>query len=183
MIMHPFCPGGAALHRHAARALACLLLLALAGCEREDAPAASGDAGAAPLVAFDTTTVRIETGADTFHLSVEVAETESQRSYGLMDRESLQEDAGMLFVYSEPQDSTAGFWMYRTRVPLDIAFLDDQGRIVSILSMEPCPSPYPQVCRTYSPGTPYAAALEVNRGYFARRGITPGDRVVAAPAD
>jgi uncharacterized membrane protein (UPF0127 family) len=147
--------------------------------------ACGSDAGGAreefePFVAFDTTALRIETAADTFHLTAELAATAEQRAYGLMERPSLPEDHGMLFVYSEPQESGAGFWMYRTLIPLDIAFLDAEGRIVAFHAMEPCESPYPQVCRTYAPGVPYSSALEVGRGYFERRGIGLGDRVSGA---
>jgi uncharacterized protein len=156
-----------------------VLLLALAGglagttggCERDE-PAL------VPLVAFDTATVRIETARDTFDLRVEVAATEEQRAYGLMERDELPEDRGMIFVYEGLQDPEAGFWMFRTRIPLDIAFMDGDGRIARIRRMVPCESPNPLLCPLYSPGAPYAAALEVNAGFFERRGVEPGDRIV-----
>lgn len=157
-----------------------LATASLSGCEGTDRP---DQAAFEPAVALDTTAVRIETETDTFSLSAEFAETEEKRRYGLMERPSLPEDHGMLFVYSEPQDSASGFWMYRTEIPLDIAYLDAEGRIVAIRSMEPCESPYTQSCPTYPAGAPYSAALEVNRGYFERRGITTGDRVVRIGAD
>ncbi len=150
------------------------VLMAVGACGR-DAPAPEEFA---PLVAFDTTAVRIETAADTFQLTAEIAETNDQRAYGLMERASLPEEHGMLFLYPELQGGDAGFWMYRTLIPLDIAFLDAEGRIIALRAMEPCGSPYPRVCRIYSPGVPYLSALEVGRGYFERRGIGVGDRVV-----
>jgi uncharacterized protein len=159
------------------RGIAARLLLAgmtgglAGGCEREE-PALE------PLVAFDTAMVRIETAADTFDLAVEVAATEEQRAYGLMERDELPEDRGMIFVYDGLQDPEAGFWMYRTRIPLDIAFLDGDGRIVRIRRMVPCESPNPLLCPLYPPGAPYAAALEVNAGFFERRGVAVGDRIV-----
>ena len=125
-----------------------------------------------------TMTLRIETAEDTFRLHAEIAESDEQRSFGLMERTSLPEDAGMLFVYDEPQPGGAGFWMFHTLIPLDIAFIDADGRIVAILRMEPCESPYPQWCPSYAPGVAYRSALEVNAGYFAKRGIRIGDRVV-----
>ena len=112
---------------------------------------------------------------------MEIAENEDQRAHGLMERSHLPADAGMMFLYPERQEPTAGFWMYRTLIPLDIAFLDDDGRIVAIRAMEPCASPNPRVCRIYEPGVPYRSALEVNRGYFARHGVELGDRVVLNP--
>jgi uncharacterized protein len=131
-----------------------------------------------PLIRFDNSPARIITDSDTFHLTVDVAERDDQRSYGLMERTRLGPDEGMIFLYTEEQPPDAGFWMYRTRIPLDIAFYHDNGEIVRILSMEPCPDVDPRGCRTYPPGVPYYGALEVNRGYFAQRGIEPGARII-----
>jgi len=137
------------------------------------------DAPAPPTssIAFDTGEVRIETAADTFELEVEIAERPEQRSQGLMERLSMAEDAGMIFLFEREQPVGAGFYMYRTRIPLDIAFIDENGRIIAILAMEPCASPNPATCPRYSPNAPYHATLEVNSGYFARHGIGVGDRV------
>jgi uncharacterized membrane protein (UPF0127 family) len=128
---------------------------------------------------MDTGTVHIVTATDTVPMPVEIARTEQERSYGLMERTNLPADAGMLFVATEPQDSTRGFYMFRTRIPLDIAFLDANGRILSIMTMEPCTSPQPSLCYVYSPGLTYYNALEANQGYFARNNITTGDQVIA----
>jgi uncharacterized membrane protein (UPF0127 family) len=131
-----------------------------------------------PIVPLDTGTVLVDTRSDTFSLSVEIAETPNQTEIGLMERVSMPADEGMIFLFSETRDPTAAFWMYRTRIPLDIAYLDREGRIVAIRQMEPCASPNSDLCETYPPGVPYTAALEVNRGYFASRGIGLGDRIV-----
>lgn len=130
-----------------------------------------------PIVPLDTGTVFIETEADTFQVSVEIAETPNQRAIGLMERVALPEDEGMIFLSYEEQDSTAGFYMFRTRIPLDIAFLDRDGRIVGVRTMEPCASPIANYCGTYNPGASYWGALELNSGYLAERGIGVGDRV------
>lgn len=131
-----------------------------------------------PLVPMDTGLVVIESGTDTSTLRVEIAETPRQTSVGLMDRASLPADEGMIFLFPETRPATAAFWMFRTPIPLDIAFLDAEGRILVIREMSPCTSPNPAFCDEYVPGTPYIAALEANRGFFAARGIVPGDRVV-----
>ena len=136
------------------------------------------DQNARPLVAFDTGSVAIISTADTVPLLVELAQTDEQRSYGLMERASLEHGSGMLFLYDEAQDSTSGFWMFRTLIPLDIAFLDENGTIVKIEQMSPCGSPNPQLCPTYSTDKSYVAALEVNQGFFAQHGIREGDRVI-----
>lgn len=110
-------------------------------------------------------------------LDVELAETFVQRARGLMDRDTLAADAGMLFLYDESQPAASGFWMYRTRIPLDIAFIDTDSRIAAIHTMQPCTSPSPAGCPAYVAGVVYHAALEVNAGYFAEHGIAVGDRV------
>jgi uncharacterized protein len=132
----------------------------------------------APALAFDTASVRVETARDTYELRVEIAATDAQRALGLMERTHLPDERGMLFLYDSEQPGSAGFWMYRTRIPLDIAFVDGDGTIVSILGMDPCESPDPRWCPTYEPGTPYRAALEVNRGWFEARSVGVGDRIV-----
>ncbi|MCL7928428.1 DUF192 domain-containing protein [Halomonas llamarensis] len=110
-------------------------------------------------------------------LSVEVAQTQAQRQKGLMGREVLPADHGMLFMYAREQSPYDGFWMYRTLIALDIAFIDSGGTIVTIMTMPPCESSSPSDCRAYAPGKPYHAALEVNAGYFEQHGISVGDCV------
>jgi uncharacterized protein len=95
-----------------------------------------------------------------------------------MERRTLAENAGMLFLYPTVQPESSAFWMFRTRIPLDIAFVDDSGVIRSIRAMEPCTSDLAQACQSYPAGASYRAALEVNRGYFDRKRIRLGDRVV-----
>jgi uncharacterized membrane protein (UPF0127 family) len=154
-----------------------LLGLSLSACDRESS-ASPEVSRQSPVVPLDTATVRIETDAGHHLVSVEIAETGEQRGIGLMARNSLPADEGMLLLYSAQQDSSAAFYMFRTLIPLDIAFFDDEGRIVAIRQMEPCTSPVADWCERYAPGVPYWGALEVNSGYFAERGIGLGDRVV-----
>lgn len=115
-------------------------------------------------------------------LEVEVARTIPQRSRGLMERDQLAERAGMLFLYDRPQSSRNGFWMYRTRIPLDIAFIDEAGRIAEIHRMEPCTASRPGECPVTRPAVPYRAALEVNAGAFETMGVVAGD-CVSWPGD
>jgi len=133
-------------------------------------------------VQFGSGTVVLKGGADSVVVPVEVAEREDQRAFGLMDRDRLGVDSGMVFLYHTPQDASAGFWMYRTRIPLDIAFYDLNGRIVTIRQMSPCTSPDPNVCTreaaNYRPDSPYVGALEVNSGFFRTHGIDVGDTVI-----
>ncbi|MFQ5413280.1 MAG: DUF192 domain-containing protein [Phycisphaerae bacterium] len=116
-------------------------------------------------VGLPTGTVTI--GDDVFH--VEIAATPDTREHGLMERASLDADAGMLFVFDEPL--VLSFWMLNTLIPLDIAFIRDDLTIARIDSMEPLSR------ELHSSGEPVRFALEVRAGEFARRGIEPGDTV------
>ena len=110
---------------------------------------------------------------DSVPVVVEVADTPDLRNRGLMFRESIPENSGMLFSF--PDNSQRSFWMKNTHVPLSIAFIDKNGFIDSIERMKPrC------LENTYSMGTaPYA--LEMNDGWFQRNGFTRGTRVLNLP--
>lgn len=132
----------------------------------------------AHLVAFDTAHVRIVSRKDTAKLTVELARTNEQQAMGLMERRSLPSDAGMLFVYPTVQPDSSAFWMFRTRIPLDIAFVDSADVIRTIRTMTPCTSLLAEGCPSYPAGARFVAALEVNAGYFAAKQIHVGDRVL-----
>ncbi|HXD47200.1 MAG TPA: DUF192 domain-containing protein [Gemmatimonadaceae bacterium] len=141
----------------------------------------SGDDSAGPdrvILRFDTSLVRLATAHDTLRLVTELAYTPDQHSVGLMERRHLPDSAGMLFTYAATQPDTAAYWMYRTRLPLDIAFIDSSGAIRTIRHMVPCPTTLPEGCPSYPAGAPFRAALEVNAGYFARHGVAVGDHVL-----
>ncbi len=123
------------------------------------------------------TLVQIETRDAGVEIDVEVAATADDRAIGLMDRDSLPESAGMLFLFERGRDANSGFYMYRTRFPLDIAFADSDGRIVEVLTMPPCVSTQRYLCPQYPPGVPYWMALEVNAGFFAAHDIEIGNRL------
>jgi hypothetical protein len=92
---------------------------------------------------------------------VAVADDAAERARGLMEVEDLGPLRGMLFVF--PEDTTAGFWMKDTPLPLDIAFFAADGSLVAWLSMAPCPG---DPCATYRAPRPYRYALEVPAGGF-----------------
>ena len=104
-------------------------------------------------------------------LTLELAATDEQRSRGLMFRESLPEDQGMLFVFE--QQTNASFWMRNTLIPLSIAYIDRDGTILDIQDMQPEAPGYPTPI--YPPASPYWYALEVNQGWYARNGVNVGD--------
>ena len=149
----------------------------IAACGDREEPASEDGA---VLLPFDTVRVRVVTRDDTLRLVVELASSPDQQQLGLMDRSRLPDSAGMLFIYPTPQPGADGFWMFRTKIPLDIAFIDSTGVIRTIHRMEPCRATLSAGCPTYPAGARFLAALEVNAGYFARHAVRVGDRVVLA---
>jgi uncharacterized membrane protein (UPF0127 family) len=162
------------MRRHVQVIAGCVLLLS---CSQTDGDVVDGGA----VMAFDTTLVHLTAGKDTFTIVAEVARSAEQRTMGLMERRSLADTAGMLFLYEDDQPANAGFWMFRTRIPLEIAYADSAGRIVSVRQMEPCHAQLSAGCPTYEPGQAYRMALEVNAGGLSRRGIGAGARMWASP--
>lgn len=107
-------------------------------------------------------------------LRAEVADEDSERSAGLMFRESLATDSGMLFVM--PSVGPATFWMKNTLVPLSIAFMDENGTIMEIHDMQPKDE---KVVK--SSFSRIAYALEMQQGWFGKKNIWPGERVSGLP--
>jgi uncharacterized protein len=101
---------------------------------------------------------------------VEIADNAFERARGLMFRTALAENRGMLFVHEAEQKLS--FWMKNTRIPLSIAFIDSEGRIVDIQDMRPLDDDPPH----YVSAKPAQYALEVNQGFFEERGVKVGDR-------
>jgi hypothetical protein len=109
-----------------------------------------------------------------FHLiQAEVAATPEQRQVGLMHRKEMPANDGMLFVFEQPAQQC--FWMKNTLIPLSIAFLAEDGSVVNIADMKP------QSLDSHCSAKPVRFALEMNQGWFARRGIKPGFRIEGAP--
>ena len=106
-------------------------------------------------------------------LKVEVASTDEQRQRGLMFRKSMPRDVGMLFTFDEP--GYHAMWMKNTLIPLSVAFLDNEGRILNILDMQP------ETLDAHAAAGPARYAIETNVGWFAERRIKPGERVTGLP--
>ena len=146
---------------------------AVVGCGEKPEPATDEH-----VMAFDTATVRLASQHDTMRLALELARDSAQKVMGLMERRQLGENAGMLFLYDSTQGKDAAFWMYRTRIPLDIAFLDSTGVVRAIVGMVPCTATLIEGCPSYPPNVPYRFALEMNAGFFAGHRIVAGDRLI-----
>ena len=106
-------------------------------------------------------------------ITVELASDPDERARGLMFRQSLPPDHGMLFVF--PRDDVQAFWMRNTTIPLSIAYADGRGRIVRIADLEPLDE------RPVTSIAPARYALEMNRGWFAAHGVATGDRITGDP--
>lgn len=124
---------------------------------------------------FKRSTLTIVQDAKRVTLSIEVADAPESRSLGLMYRPRLDENAGMLFVFEET--ASWGFWMKNTLIPLSIAFIDKTRRIVDIKDMQVAPDPEHGPFEIYMSAKPYRYALEVNQGFFKRKGIMVGARM------
>ena len=152
--------------------------------QRPEPAAAATTEAAAPTRAETTATSTLPTttvtlvpsdGAEPVEVEVEIADDDAERARGLMERTELAEDAGMLFVFE--RERTLSFWMRNTLIPLSIAYIDAEGRIVDIEDMEPLDD------QTKHPSAePAQYALEVNQGFFDERGIEVGD-TVEVPAE
>lgn len=129
---------------------------------------------------LETALICIQTTNGTQPVIVEKAITPDQRHHGLMGREALPEDHGMLFIYQEPRAPEATFWMYRTYIPLDIAYLDAAGEIRAIHKMLPCGADDASQCPQYPAGVDHLMALEMPHGYFRSHNIRVGHRAVIA---
>ena len=125
------------------------------------------------LLPITQLTVTSASGEASVTLTVEIANRSDQQRRGLMFRESMDELAGMLFVFQG--DRTGGFWMRNTLIPLDIAYLGADGTVLEIVHGVPLS------LENLTPSQPYRYTLEVNGGWFERQGLGVGDRV-AIPA-
>ncbi len=112
-------------------------------------------------------------------VDVEVADTPESRAQGLMNRTSLAENAGMLFDLES--SGHWAFWMKNTLIPLSIAFISDGWEIVDILDMAVAADPENGPFPFYEPAKPARYALEVNQGFFRRKGLGVGAKVTFTP--
>lgn len=148
-------------------AVVAVALLSVAGylLLRPDLPSGSAN-GNLPI---DATHLVVLTDEGERSFTVEIADDPAERQQGLMFREHMEDDHGMLFVFGETQE--VGFWMKDTPLALDLIFIGQDGRIRAIRRGEPL-SP-----ATISPGVPVRFVFEVKAGIAERLGIEDGDRV------
>jgi uncharacterized membrane protein (UPF0127 family) len=115
--------------------------------------------------------IELKTGI--YRVQAEVASTPQARQVGLMNRTSMPTDSGMLFIFD--QKATHCFWMSNTKIPLAIAFIADDGKIVNIEEMQA------ETLNNHCPKAPVRYALEMNRQWFSQRAIGPGSVIQGLP--
>jgi uncharacterized membrane protein (UPF0127 family) len=112
---------------------------------------------------------RLELTAGFYRIEAEVAADQANRMQGLMHRRSMPANQGMLFVFTQADQHC--MWMRNTLLPLSVAFLDEQGRILNIEDMKP------ETETNHCAAGPARFALEMNLGWFSRKGLKPGLRI------
>ena len=117
----------------------------------------------------------VQLGAGMHLIRAELAVTPSQQATGMMFRTEMGANEGMLFVNAE--SSVRCFWMRNTLIPLTIAFIAEDGTIVNLADMKP------QSDQSHCSAAPVRYALEMRQGWFAQRGIKPGQRLRGGPFD
>lgn len=125
-----------------------------------------------PALAQDTPQLnlpRVKLGAGIHQIDAQVAQTQEQQSIGLMFRREMPQQEGMVFVFNQP--SKLCFWMKNTLLPLTAAFVADDGTIVNLADMKP------QTTDAHCAAKPVRFVLEMNQGWFAKRGIKAGARL------
>jgi uncharacterized membrane protein (UPF0127 family) len=133
--------------------------------------ALSGFFAQAQLATFPKAELTIVSASGPHRFTVELATTPDQMEQGLMFRQSLAADAGMLFDYRAP--AMAAMWMKNTLIPLDMLFVDERGRIINIHERA-----VPGSLDPIAAAAPARAVIELNGGTAARLGIRPGDQVL-----
>ena len=111
--------------------------------------------------------------AGMYQIDVQLAVTPEQREVGLMHRKEMPLHEGMLFVFE--QASTQCFWMKNTLIPLTAAFVADDGSIVNLADMKP------QTTQSHCSTQPVRYVLEMNQGWFVRKGIKSGFKLAGKP--
>jgi len=116
---------------------------------------------------------QVRLNAGIHNINAELASTPQQREIGLMFRNAMPANDGMLFVFEQPGQQC--FWMRNTLIPLSVAFIGDDGSVVNIDDMKP------QTEDSHCSAKPVRFVLEMNVGWFDKRGVKPGSRFQGDP--
>lgn len=116
---------------------------------------------------------RVELGAGMHRIDAQVAQAPQERQIGLMHRRTMPQHEGMLFVFEQP--GTQCFWMKDTLLPLTAAFVADDGTIVNLADMQP------HAEESHCSAKPVRYVLEMNQGWFDKKGLKAGSQLRGAP--
>ena len=116
---------------------------------------------------------RVELTAGMHRIDAQVAQAPHERQIGLMHRAEMPQHEGMLFIFEQPAQQC--FWMKNTLLPLTAAFVEDDGTVVNLADMQP------QTLDSHCSARPVRYVLEMNKGWFAQRGIKAGFKLSGAP--
>lgn len=116
---------------------------------------------------------RTTLSAGMHQIDAQLARTPAERSTGLMWRQEMPQHEGMLFVFDQP--SVQCFWMMNTLMPLTAAFISDDGTIVNLADMKP------RSTESHCSAAPVRYVLEMNQGWFAKKGVKAGDKLAGEP--
>jgi uncharacterized protein len=132
-------------------------------------------AAAVPVCAQEpqTNLPRVTLSAGMHQIDAQVAQTIEQRTTGLMHRKEMPQHEGMLFVFDRP--TIQCFWMKDTLLPLSVAFIADDGTVVNLAEMKPL------ALDSHCSDKPVRFVLEMNQGWFARKGLKPGTKLAGDP--
>lgn len=119
--------------------------------------------------------ITVLTEDNSFNISVEIADSESEREKGLMYRRKLELDEGMLFVFEDEEPRS--FWMKNTYIPLDIVFIDSDGRVINIEEAYPEPNTSENDLKTYESAGDAQFVLELNSTFSEKYSLNTNDRV------
>ena len=116
---------------------------------------------------------RVKLQAGMYQIDAQVAQAPDERTIGLMFRKEMPQQEGMLFVFEQP--SKQCFWMMNTLLPLTAAFIADDGTVVNLADMKP------QTTNSHCSAKPVRYVLEMNQGWFSRKGIKAGFKLTGTP--
>ena len=129
--------------------------------------------GCGKIFSQKTERIFIDNGKEWIELNVEIADDSEERSNGLMFREKLEENKGIIFIFDD--ENYQSFWMKNTLIPLDMIFVSKNLEIVDVKTAVPCKN---DPCTLYKPSKPAKYVIEANAGFAAKNSINDGDKLI-----
>ncbi|WP_231186899.1 DUF192 domain-containing protein [Haladaptatus sp. DYF46] len=157
--------------------LSVVCLLVLAGCAGGGFGSDGGNQGTqTPTTVEETVNAAFVTGGNRTTVTLEVANSAGERERGLMYRESLAKNHGMVFVFEDP--AVQSFWMKNTLIPLDMVFVSENGTVLNVAHADTQPNASDSELRSYQSDGDAKYVVEMRQGFADRVGIEPGSKLV-----